>query len=116
MTADQAHCLLLPPTFAVSVLCVVVHVFVVGKCFVGVRLENLFVFVAQCSRTLHIKQSNTSPFINIVQCATANGLIVSSMICTLKFPKHLTKKCIRRKKKKEMHTNIARTLVFYVGI
>lgn len=95
MTADQAHCLLLPPTFAASVLCVVVHVFVVAKCFAGVRPENLFVCFAQYSRKLHIKRSNTSPFINIVQCATANGLFVSNMICTLKSPKHLTEKCMR---------------------
>lgn len=40
MTADQAHCLLIPATVAASVLCVVVHIFVVAKYFVGVGLEH----------------------------------------------------------------------------
>lgn len=73
MTADQANCLLLPPTFAASVLCVVVYVFVVAKYFVGVGLE--YVLYGR-KHVKHMEQSATSPFIILVQCATVNKLCV----------------------------------------
>lgn len=58
MTADQARCLPLPPTFAASVLCVAVRVFVCWLCVLWDG--NMFVFVTQCSRKLHrhMEQSN----------------------------------------------------------
>lgn len=87
MTADQAHCLLLPPAFAASVLCVVVHV-LWWLSILWVWEWNMFVFVAQYSRKLHIKHmehSNTSPIIILVQCATVNRLCVSSTIYMLKY-------------------------------